>query len=357
MEPDRRGETYRWAARNLNLSSAAVLTGSVPAPLEELNRFTLPMALETEGWPKHTYIVTTGEHGGLVVDGRPDASVAVRFLSYSQLAAAPPQGEVLTVVKIRTDADIAALEERLARFHATGSLEVFHPDQPTVFENSCRWSRYGGCSVSMLRRLSVEKDGQVIACRDAGTIGTVGDDYDRMLARVRQDQQLYDVRRGCSTCPVRDECSHCIHLPDQWGGRYCAIRKANPQTALFFEINVFPFLVERMLPHTESVLQASVSNTGLPVQHYDGPSVERRTSIRPIIVSLSDRHFAWWRGTSRITRLSGPLALVLEGWWLGATEPGLQQALCTRFGVEPAVAESGLKEALLKLQQGGLINA
>jgi hypothetical protein len=357
MERDRRCETYRWAARHLNLSSAAVLNSSVPLPLDEMSRFRLPIAKETGGWPKHTYLVTTGEDGQLMADGRPDASFAVRFLSLSQLGAERPQGAALTVLKIRTDADVAALEERLARFHSTGGLDVFHPNQPTIFENSCRWSRHGGCSVLALPRVSVESDGRLVACRDAGRIGTVGDDYDRILLRLSQDQQLFDVRRQCSICPVRDECSHCMHLPGQWGSRYCEIRKANPQTALYFEVNAFPFLVQRMLPHADGAQQATVSSTGLPFQHYDGPVGEPRKGTRPIIISLCERNFAWWRATSRITRLSGPLALVLEGWWVGATEPDLQQALCVRFSVDPAVAESGLKEALLKLRQGGLLSA
>jgi hypothetical protein len=263
----------------------------------------------------------------------------------------------MTFVTMKDADDLAELERRLERFHRDGVILAAHPGRSVLFENSCRWIGHGACGLLSLRRLQVLETERVTACRDSGDIGQVGDSYDSMVTALKQRKQIEEVRRGCATCPVRDQCSQCVHLPQTWGGRYCEIRKAYPQCALYFAMTPFPSLITQHLKLKSGCIEVRTSYTGLPAQHYKGPVRETRPGQRPVIATAQGQHLAWWPGTRRLVRLSAPLAMMAEAWWSDALETDVTRALRESFNVEESTAISSLAEGSLKLKSEGIIHA
>ena len=348
-----RTAVYRWLDDAMLIRSAAVISGS-PADLVDLSAE--PVA-ETGGWPSHLYALRYTPDGqvSIVFDGRDQTSLPTRYIGLADLADATIDEVGATIVTISRTTDVTELERRLAAFHTGGQMSVPNPNTMIVYENNCRWMRYGGCTLAMLRRLQVADDGAVRNCRDAGQVGFVGEPFDRMAVAVRQSQQLEEARRGCATCSVREDCSRCTQLPAEWGGDYCRIRNDYPLTALYFELHSFPFLLSPKLVPEGSRLNLSVSYAGLPQCYSRSASVQERTGARPILVKLGEQYFAWWRGTRRIVRLSAPLAIIAESWWLGAEEGDVRSDLVQTFNVSLGVAATSHSQGLEKLRAGGVI--
>lgn len=352
-----RGAVYEWAAPSMDLRSAAVLHGEPESILGSIADFRLPLSRETGGWPKHTYTLSHARTGTAQVsfDGMPSAQT-LRYISMSELAASNTAEDETRMVRIRSEADADALEERLQQFHLRGTMTAEQAGIPLFFENACRWMGYGGCRLPLLRRLQVGPDLGLSACRDAGEIGRLGDGYDQIVSRVKQQQQIEEVRRECAQCPARDNCSHCSQLPSEWGGRYCGMRRRYPATSLYFELFGVVQSVSRHLPAQPSI-ELSVSFTGLPAQHYKGPSGAVPQGRRPILLGSGGQCFAWWRGTRKLVKLSTALAMMAEAWWEGASEQDTLQALRQAFQVDDATAESSLAQGWARLRQQEIIHA
>jgi hypothetical protein len=355
---EERREAYEWAAPNMSLRSATVVSGPRRIVAELLPSFEAGGGGETRGWPKHVYAVGRDD-AGFASEASLDGSTATRQLAhlpmkhYEDLPTIDSDRVFLT---LRDAADIEELERRLRRFHEEGRIRVNPPGRAVVFENACRWMGPGACQLPMLRRLEVRADQSVSACLDSGPVGRVGDSFEQLGLNVRQAQQMEEVRRGCSTCPVRESCSHCTQLPSSWGGRYCEIRQNYVQTPLYFELMGFAFFAKRMLPGGIPDTDLAVSYSGLPPRHYQGPGAEERKGSRPVLVSTGDQHLAWWRGTRRLMRLSPPMALMLEAWWKGAEDADIETELARVFQVDAETARDSLKQGLSRLRDGGLIN-
>jgi radical SAM protein with 4Fe4S-binding SPASM domain len=279
----------------------------------------------------------------------------LRYVPLSALRSTPTLPGVRTVATIQDEADADALEQLLRRFHEHGLIDLPSASAPVIFENTCRWIGAGGCGLNLLRRLAVDSDGTLWACRDAGAVGRAGEAFDQISTRVRRAQQLEEGRRACSSCPVRDDCSKCTNLPDVWAGRYCELRRKNPQTRLFFELQEVPHLGFGHLPAGDW-LSFRVSYTDLPRCYYPGPGAGPRAGRRPVLLSIGDQNLAWIRGERKLTRIAAPLALMAEAWWNGAADAAVLEALVEKFKVDRGVAASGLERGLAQLNAGGLIH-
>lgn len=357
MEPSQRSAVYDWAANSMDIRSAAVLKGSSELVLEHLSTFEAPGSVETGGWPKHAYSLGVSPQGeaSMTFDGVSQTAMPIRYVAMSQLAAAPLAVGTTTFVTMETAQDAQALSGQLSAMHGEGHIMLRNPRQAVYFENTCRWTNFGNCRLPVMRRVQVQPDLTLRACRDAGAIGTVGEDYDRIVINVKQRQQMEQVRRGCASCPVVSQCSQCSQLPDTWGGQYCSIRKTYPQTSLYFEMPILSQLIKPLLKDREDDIACRVSYTDLPAQHYRGPAPGGRSGKRPVIVSFADQHLAWWRGTRRLIRLSPPLALMAEAWWTGAQDEDIVSALVDSFQVERGVALTSLQEGMQKLREGQVV--
>jgi hypothetical protein len=358
IDSETRQAIYTWASPSMALRSAAVITGDEQEVSKRLPALQLAHNTETNGWPRHSYAIALeeGKTGELIFDGSPTLKDSIRYIPLKAFTPHDRTDGATTVITLRTSEDVDALVERFATFHSEGRIELCHPKAPIVYENTCRWIRYGGCSLPLLRRLSVDSDQQLSACQDSGHVGRVGDDYDQLVVCVKQRQQVEEVERGCATCEVRDECSHCVHLPNQWAGRYCDIRKRYPRSSLFFEISALPYLLVNVIDLPSEVYTARVSYDGLPPQYYQGPARGRPQGNRPVFISFPNQYIAWWRQSTKFIRLSAPLVYMAEAWWMGAERELLVEGLKRKFSVDDQTASINLDEGLGKLRAGGVIN-
>lgn len=352
-----RARVYDWAASSMDIRSAAVLHGELDLVIDPLSGAG-PSAHETGGWPKHVYGLAHGAGDGsaeLTLDGAAGAQ-RLRYIGLSKLATAPAQAGEARMLQIRSAADADALERDLAAFHDEGRIVMHQPHIPLFVENACRWTSFGGCRLSLLRRLQAGPDLSLSACRDAGVVGRVGDSYDHLVLRVKQQQQLEDVRRDCASCELRDNCSRCAQLPAEWGGRYCELRRRYPHAALYFELLTVAHTLAGHVDAAEQ-LELRISYRNLPAQHYLGQPGAAPEGARPILITMGGQCFAWWRGTRRIVKLSAPLAMMAEAWWRGAGADDAVAALCDTFRVDSANAENSLAQGWAKLRAQEVIHA
>lgn len=358
LPQEKRAEVYSWAANAMDIRSAAVLTGPEASVAEGIADFQAPASRETRGWPKHTYALGTepgSNAAAMTFDGLTSTRQPMRYVALSELDTAGASGDAVTFITMKTERDADELERRLARFHQHGELTERHPRHTQFFENSCRWMNFGSCRLPLLRRVQVDEALDVTSCRDSGKLGKIGDSYDQIVVHVKKHQQVEEIRRECSTCAVRDKCSHCTQLPGEWGGRYCQIRKNYEHTALYFEMCAFlPMLGPVLAASTDNNVALKVSYSGLPNQYYRGPAGEARSGARPVIVNVMGQHIAWIRGTRKNVRLSAPLAMMAEAWWSGANDDDIVDSLSSAFAVDAGTARASLATGMEKLRAEGL---
>ena len=244
----------------------------------------------------------------------------------------------------------------MQRLHQQGELLLDLPEHKVTLCNSCRWNRYGYCNVGALPRLSVTAEQKVLTCRDSEPVGVVGEPYDDLLLKVKQQQQLKAIERGCASCEVRDDCSQCSQLPAALDGQYCQLRKAYPKAYLLFELKILPQLLQSVMSLGQEPLLLKLSYDGLPSQYYQGPHGQARTGNRPVLFQVLGQHFAWWRGSRKLLRLSLPLAVITEAWWLGAQAEDLTTFLASAFKVDIASAQQSLQQAMSKLATEEVVN-
>ncbi|MCP4985623.1 MAG: hypothetical protein GY928_05990 [Colwellia sp.] len=358
MTEAQKNAAYDWAAPNMALRSAAVVNSVGELSIERVKALQLPLNKETNGWPNHTYTISLDDanKGDITFDGNQSVSSSIQYQPFSSQSEAKIAPNSISISTVENKVDIEALEQRLEKLHTKGEITIPPLSSRGLLENSCRWGRFGNCKVTLLPRLSVDKNENVSACRSSNSIGVVGDSYEDLQSRVKQQQQLKSIERGCINCPVVDDCSQCSNLPEQWEGRYCEIRQKYPKTPLMLEMKIFPYFISHFIKNENEPIELKVSEEGLPAQFYHGDYKESRTGNRPILISACEQHFAWWRGTKNIMRLSAPLILMAEAWWKGAENESIESFLCKAFSVDIGTAKSSLKEGLLKLQEQGVIH-
>ena len=360
MPPETRKQVYSWAADAMDIRSAAVIRIDQTALAQNLSNFQSPRSLETNGWPKHVYAISLDAEtleGNILFDGLESTQQPIRYVALHTYNESELRENVVTVITTSEAPDVEALQGILSNFHDTGLARVNHPRYPLQFANGCRWVGAGNCRLPLLRRIQVDSALNLSSCRDAGNIGNVGDAYDHLVVRVKQIQQLSQVTRGCATCEIREECSQCSQLPESWGGQYCGIRKSNPQSALYFELYSLMYLVSPYLgTGTAMGFDMAVSYMDLPNLYYSGNVGEAPRGRRPVLARVDNQIFVWHRGTRKLARLSEPLALMFEGWWLGAAQVDIAACLGERFSVDVQTAETSLNEGLNKLKLQGMIN-
>jgi len=345
-----RAHTFDKLRDSMLLRSAAVLTGDTTGVKE------LAASFRTE-WPRHLYTIRRDADTGRATAAFGTAGVQreLHYVPYSKLRSQPVRPDTTYIATVREQADADALERQLRRLHESGVIEVPPVTMPIMHENTCRWLGAGACSLNLLRRLTIQQDGTLLSCRDAGSVGKSGETFEELAQRVKREQQLEEGRRACFSCEVRDECSKCSSLPAAWAGRYCDVRKHNPQTRLFFELIEISSMAHRYLPMRDW-LELGVSFTNLPARFYRGPKGRPRTDRRTVLIDAADQVLVWNRGEHGLKRISRPLALMAEGFWLGADKQDIVQALVSTFSVEPTAAAEGLDSGLDKLRSAGVIH-
>ena len=353
-----RDTAYEWAQDQLLLRNALTYHAPQDMAVEQMGAFESPVTEETGGWPKHSYFIGERSHSKAKIyfDGQPATEQSIQYVPFHSLSSANSQPSEVTFVSMAEADDLNEFERQLAQFHNFGTIAVGQSRLQFFYENACRWLTNGACSLTLLRRIQVMPNERVRACRDSGDIGGLSDSYESMLTLMKQRKQLESVRRSCEICPVRDECSQCVHLPESWGGRYCEIRVAYPQTALFLRLSQFSQKLRQMTQDAGDGSSMAFSYRGLPAQFYLPAGEAWRDGEQPVLASYKSSHYAWWPGSQRIVRLSEPLACMAEAWWRGANEIDVISELSKRYAVTLEVAEENWKAGLTLLSKEGVIH-
>ncbi|KQQ32688.1 hypothetical protein ASF61_14200 [Duganella sp. Leaf126] len=359
LAPAARRAAYAWAASDLDLRSAVVLRATERRYNELLPDLRTPALAETDGWPKHAYVLVAEPHAAqarLALDGK-----SVQFesadLPLAQLGAAGStlRPGVQYFLQIRDSADVAALRARLALFERSGELHGAPPAVNLAVDNRCRWGVNGSCRVHLMRRLQVGPQGEVSTCRDTPAIGSTAQRYDDLVLEARKRQQLATVRRDCATCPVRSQCSQCSQMPEAFAGQYCEIRRAYPNMTLFFDMLGLPAALMPLLGDGSVAAHMQVSSAGMANRFYGGACGTARTGERPQIIAIGGQYIVWWRQQRRLLRISQAMAVIAEAWWTGAADADLCASLSAQFNVTADDAGASLATARTNLQQQGVI--
>ena len=335
-----------WCSEHMTLRSAVAMHTQNQTCGKSLN------------WPPHTYLLSLDKGGeGTVNFDHHEGRKSIRKLGYAEFIQSQLLPHTTHYVSISNAEDVEALVTRLEEFYQNGKVKVLGPDYPVVFENTCRWSRTNACKAPLLRRLTIKPDEAIVSCRDSKPIGRVGDDFDTLSNAITSKQQLEIVARECTTCPVRDNCSQCSQLPQSLNNQYCDIRKRFPNLTLFFEMNAFTHLIKHYLPASCDHLDLRISYPGLPPIYYDGPVGKARAGIAPVIVKLQGKVYLWKRDKQTILSVSSAIALMIEAWWMGASNQDIAKSLSRVFEVDQDMSESSLEIGLTKLNEQGVLNA
>ncbi len=311
-------------------------------------------------WPRHRYTFQINSKEGSVTalfDNDSIASQRIRYVPFGKIGDEASEADEMVVITLRTKEDVRAFRKSLEIFHQTGEIENFHSSKPVTFENSCRWLGLEACSVTSLRRLQLDKSGGVTACRDTPPFARSEQSFEALIGSLKETKALSAAQRECYSCPVRDQCSKCSQLPEEWAGEYCAIRQEFPQVPLFVLMAMFPQVVRNHLAADVASRRIRVSGAGLPRQFYKGPIREARTGQMPVIVTIETINFAWWPGTRRLMKLSDPLAVISEGWWNGATDVEISEELSRLYNVSPDIAAQNYATALTILANENVITS
>ncbi len=153
-------------------------------------------------------------------------------------------GPQVRLTRLRANA-VRHLKTDAARTPPTGTrgtLEVFHvrdrdaaervfgphgwaipfPASNVVVAETCRWTDQP-CPAPSPGLLAWARDGSVRCCPSSPDLSGVPlDELRRRLAALAGEAE---ARRGCSTCPARDECARCIFTGALTEPEYCAIRQ------------------------------------------------------------------------------------------------------------------------------------
>ena len=141
---------------------------------------------------------------------------AVRHLK-TDAARTPPPGSrgTLTVLYAR---DRRAAE----RVFGPHGWTVPFPAANTVVAETCRWTDQP-CPATRPGLLAWARDGSARCCPSSPDLSDASlDDLRRKLAALAAEAE---ARRGCSTCPARDDCARCLFTGPLSEQEYCAIRR------------------------------------------------------------------------------------------------------------------------------------
>lgn len=264
------------------------------------------------------------------------------------------------LLDIRSERDLDRFLEDVDAFSRTGRFAHGYEVQSYVTD-SCRWSAAGACSARKLPRLFADGEGDVAACRGCAPIGHLDDTPDQLLmqAAVLSDQE--QLLRGCASCEIRSTCSQCAFLPSYMtAAQYCSIRRKHVMLHRYMQVVQ---LVKGLRRHTQalSALDAETLLVSLPTcTHYyplaGGAERPSLVSEAVFLLTTDGTPVLYQAVSQKVLKLSEPMALLLEGLMVGATEAELAGALQAAYGTEPSYAAAAVSQAIELFSRQGCLN-
>jgi len=276
----------------------------------------------------------------------------VRNMNYSQAQILDPNGDEVQFqyLNIVSEADLELFLQDVELFSKTGMFRHGYEIQSYLIDG-CRWSGAHMCRAKQLPRLFIDQEDQISPCRGCAAIGGVGDSLDSLLTQVSIITDEEQLLRGCRTCEIKDSCSKCSFLPEYMNRQqYCDLRRKHGMLHRYMQlVQVFKGLRK----YTQSLQGISVRDirVSLPTctHVWSRPKQDRVSS--PVIEAaflffIGEQPLLFQAVSQKILKLNEPMAFILEGLMVGASELELEQELKNRYQVDQEFAAKLVAQAI-----------
>ncbi|MBU7022604.1 MAG: hypothetical protein HXS40_00430, partial [Theionarchaea archaeon] len=134
------------------------------------------------------------------------------------------------LVTLETENDVRKLGD-LITAHVNNGILTFREDElPKMIVDACTW---GNVICPALKRGFLVIEGTMVkSCIHGVCIGRVGEDITILRNAISDMIGKKEKERGCKTCVVRNECSHCVA---PWGyadEEFCTLRREYPHLSM-----------------------------------------------------------------------------------------------------------------------------
>lgn len=267
--------------------------------------------------------------------------------------------EDLCFLDIRTAEDLQVFLEDVEYFAQNGSFRRGYICQFQLLD-SCRWSGAGQCHVQQLPRLFVEEDKQISPCRGCAKIGEVSSTLDQLTLSTATITEQEQLRRGCMTCEVRDDCSKCAFLPAYMDAEtYCHIRK-NHKILLAYQrtIQLYRSLKKwsqalKHMTHKDFRISLPTKSHFWPEKLSDNGS--SRTEDHVFLFHIRHTPMIYQALSQKILKLNEPVALLFEGLMRGASDASLEDCLKQKYALDNDRAKKAREQAITLLSREGCL--
>ncbi|MGC1122546.1 MAG: radical SAM protein [Candidatus Methanofastidiosia archaeon] len=130
------------------------------------------------------------------------------------------------LVTLERENDVRKLGNLIAAHVNNGILTVRGDELPRMIVDACKW---GNAMCPALERGFLVIEGTIVkSCMHGGCIGRVGEDIAVLRNAVSDLIGKKEEERGCKTCVVRKECSHCVAPWGYTDEEFCTLRREYP---------------------------------------------------------------------------------------------------------------------------------
>ncbi len=144
-------------------------------------------------------------------------------LSQMDSARQKHQDKINIIARIATQEDLEALKKRVSFLKGNKNCGVNADTEPNYFLlDACRWSH--ACPAIQLPRLLIYNN-SILPCFHGKAIGRVGDKIGQMQENMAGFIEKEKKRRGCDSCPARNNCAKCPFIGAFDIDQYCKIKR------------------------------------------------------------------------------------------------------------------------------------
>lgn len=194
-------------------------------------------------------------------------------------------------------------------------------------EDGCRWCS-SPCPAGDGQRLLLKRTGEISPCMSGGSIGSVHDPLETVLARARGALSSEYKRRGCDSCPVESTCSKCLFPSPYSVEEFCELQRHRnrPREA------VEGLLVAKLVGDISLDRKLEVTS----LQAVDAGSIETGENTIPfsscILVKAGSEHYIYSHKDEFLAAVSVAQAAALKIVASFADPSGVAKSTQSQFG-------------------------
>jgi MoaA/NifB/PqqE/SkfB family radical SAM enzyme len=296
-----------------------------------------------KGVPLGVYTVVNEESQCLNQYSQIDVSTPVPVVPFHRYRI---EGALYT---LKQPQDVKMLAEFFAA-HVREGILSFNPEEiPQTLVDACKWGE--SLCPALSRGVLVVDGDTVLSCCNGGGIGRIGDNVQTLRENIQDMLREKEKERGCDSCPVKNECSHCLF--PRFDGRFCELKRRYPGISAL--ITILEWLY-RYAGDSHAVVQFRVDEKASPLFYTgtlstgDAPSV--RDTVR--VVSLDGNAFAFTADELQGFSLEPELAAILEAFQLNVDKEEVISYLC-ETGADRENAVEAVSRAEFIFEVAGLV--